>query len=182
LPGHDLTGKLNCLGTFTIQKRRGTPITIEEARTVLETYGPLNKVEYVHPQFQVLFGNSVVVVVEFATFDLNRDLQAVSCDLSLAGAEHLHSPKTFRHHSDYKVDAFDSKKHIQTTRDEIDEAWLSQYEIDRQSIFVGGIPVETTEAQLNALFSDMGIIKSLEIIRKPAGQPGTFTFQMTSQI
>ena len=75
---------------------------------------------------------------------------------------------------------FDSKKLIDTTRTEHDEAWLAQYEIDRQSIFVGGVPVETTEAQLDALFSEVGYVKSLEIVRKPAGHPGTCFQRLTA--
>lgn len=64
--------------TFIIQKKTGTPITIDEAEKVLVAFGQLSKCELLHPQLRDTLGYSATVLVEFSMFDATRDLHTVS--------------------------------------------------------------------------------------------------------
>lgn len=63
-------------GAFYIYRRRGNPITVDEARSVLDQFGSIESAEH-SPRLQSEFDVRAVVVVEFATFDPTRDLQSV---------------------------------------------------------------------------------------------------------
>lgn len=66
------------LGTFIVHKRYGGEITVDEARSLLEPYGPINKAEFLHTQLQEMLGLPLTVIAEFALYDPGRDLQTVS--------------------------------------------------------------------------------------------------------
>ena len=50
----------------------------DEARKALGPYGPLSKCEPLDGQMQDVLGLGPSVLIEFTTFDPNRDIQAVS--------------------------------------------------------------------------------------------------------
>ncbi|KAL8366895.1 hypothetical protein RB595_003214 [Gaeumannomyces hyphopodioides] len=132
---------------FFIYRRRGGPITVEEAKLILEQYGALVSAEY-STSLQKELDVDAVVVVEFSTFDLTRDLQSA-----------------FRNNDTYRVDAFDSRKGL-PRRTDADEAFLNQYDIDRRSIFVGNLPVHIEEDTVTELFSTVGKVNKVQLIKK----------------
>lgn len=75
--------------------------------------------------------------------------------------------QAFRHDSIYTVSAFDLKKNCAATRNNGDEAFLAACERDRRSIFVGDLPANTTQEDLEGLFSDAGEILKVNLIQRP---------------
>lgn len=70
--------------TFVIQKKTGSPITIDEAEKVLLPFGSLTKCELLHPQLREPLGFPPTVLVEFSMFDATRDLHTVSSSFLLS--------------------------------------------------------------------------------------------------
>ncbi|KAJ4386642.1 hypothetical protein N0V93_009540 [Gnomoniopsis smithogilvyi] len=137
--------------TFIIQKKSGTPITIEEAERVLLAFGKLSKCELLHPQLRDTLGYSPTILVEFSMFDATRDLHTA-----------------FRNDPVYSVTAFDLKKNCAAIRSSSDEAFLVNCERDRRSIFVGDLPPTTEQDDLEGLFGAAGEILKINIIQRPA--------------
>jgi hypothetical protein len=54
-------------------------------------------------------------------------------------------------------------------RTNTDEAYLSQYEIDRKSVFVGNIPHDITEDQLRQVFENSGDVVQVQVIQRVFG-------------
>ncbi|KAL8302035.1 hypothetical protein RB593_000689 [Gaeumannomyces tritici] len=132
---------------FFIYRHRGGPITLEEAKSVLEPYGALVRADY-SPSLQKELGVDAAVIVEFSTFDLTRDLHSA-----------------FRNNDIYCVDAFDSRRGL-PRRTDADEAFLNQYDIDRRSIFVGNLPVHIEEDAVMELCSIIGKVNKVQLIKK----------------
>lgn len=65
------------------------------------------------------------------------------------------------------MDAFDLKKSGHGSRNDLDEAFLNQYEVDRRSVFVGGLPHDINETELKEILEDVGDILSIQLIKKP---------------
>lgn len=152
--------------TFIVQKKSGTPITVEEAQNTLLPYGSLSKCELLHPQLREPLGFPPTVLVEFSMFDATRDLHTA-----------------FRHDPVYLVTAFDLKKNCAATRDSSDEAFLTACERDRRSVFVGDLPVHATEGDLEELFSNTGEVLKVNVIKKVnnSGTARTMAFIEYSQ-
>ncbi|PSR77773.1 hypothetical protein BD289DRAFT_486340 [Coniella lustricola] len=135
--------------TYVIQKKDGGPISLEEAREALLTFGPLSKCEHLHDQLRKPLGYPPTVLVEFAMFDANRDLQSV-----------------FRLDPHYHVTAFDLKRTCAVNRLSNDEAFLAACERDRRSIFVGDLAHDATDELLRELFSQAGEILNVNIFQR----------------
>lgn len=135
--------------TFVIQKKSGTPITVQEAQEVLLPYGSLSKCELLHPQLREPLNFPPTVLIEFSMFDASRDLHTA-----------------FRHDPVYTITAFDLKKNCANTRNNGDEAFLAACERDRRSIFVGDLPGSVTQEDLEELFSQAGEVLRVNLIQK----------------
>ncbi|ROW10490.1 hypothetical protein VMCG_01664 [Cytospora schulzeri] len=135
--------------TFIIQKKSGTPITVQEAQEVLLPYGSLSKCEVLHPQLREPLNFPPTILIEFSMFDATRDLHTA-----------------FRHDPVYTVTAFDLKKNCANTRNNGDEAFLAACERDRRSIFVGDLPGNVTQEDLEDLFSEAGEVLKANLIQK----------------
>lgn len=65
------------------------------------------------------------------------------------------------------MSAFDLKKNCAATRNNGDEAFLAACERDRRSIFVGDLPANVTQDDLENLFSEAGEILKVNLIQRP---------------
>ncbi|KAI1079657.1 hypothetical protein F5B20DRAFT_159851 [Whalleya microplaca] len=139
--------------TFVIYSTQGRDVSADDARHQLAAFGPMSKCEGLHPQIQEAMKIQGGVLVEFTTFDPARDVIAA-----------------YRHHPQYRVVAYDLKKSMQSPKVDPDEAWLLRYEVDRRSIFVGGLPVDVhnMEELLKGLVADIGDVQKVQVIQKEA--------------
>lgn len=80
--------------------------------------------------------------------------------------------QAFRHNEEFRVDAFDLKKNMHANRNDVDEAFLNQYEVDRRSVFIGSLPQHITEDDLMDLFADIGPILDIQLVKKPTSGVG----------
>ncbi|ORY67692.1 uncharacterized protein BCR38DRAFT_510975, partial [Pseudomassariella vexata] len=65
-------------GAYIIYNCNGGNLSVEEARKVLESFGPLSKCGPLDTQMQGAMSLGKSVLIEFTTFDPSRDIQAVS--------------------------------------------------------------------------------------------------------
>lgn len=68
------------------------------------------------------------------------------------------------------MEPFDYKKNNIVSRNVADEAFLNQYEVDRRSVFVGGLPVDIEEADLRDFLGDCGDILNVKIVHRQNNQ------------
>ncbi|KAK4102728.1 hypothetical protein N658DRAFT_422656 [Parathielavia hyrcaniae] len=134
---------------FVIYSRCGEDITTDMAREILEPYGELSKCEMLSAQMQEAMDLPPAVLVEFARFDPKRDLNSA-----------------VRQYDGYRIDAFDAKKRSTVSKTDADEDFLRRYDVDRRSVYVGGLPLETTRQDLLELFSAVGEVVSCNVLAK----------------
>ncbi|KAK3336815.1 hypothetical protein B0T19DRAFT_396519 [Cercophora scortea] len=139
---------------FVVWKRNGGNITVEEARQIVEPYGALNKCEMLPNQVRETMGISEAVLVEFATFDPTRDFNSA-----------------VRHNKDYHIDALESKKRNMPDPIDADAEFLKQYEINRRSIYISGLPVDANMEEVINFFSVVGDIEHVDIINRGGDIP-----------
>ncbi|KAK4040718.1 hypothetical protein C8A01DRAFT_15439 [Parachaetomium inaequale] len=135
--------------TFIIYSRRGEEITTDIAREILEPYGELNKCEVLSAQMQEAMNLPTAVLVEFAKFDPKRDLNSA-----------------VRQQDGYRIDAFDVKKRNFISRTDADEEFLRKYDVDRRSVFVGGLPLDTQRQEVVDIFSRIGEVIGCNIVTR----------------
>ncbi|KAI1652583.1 hypothetical protein F4813DRAFT_400919 [Daldinia decipiens] len=137
--------------SFVIYNALGDDVTLDEARIHLSGFGPFSKCEELHPQIQEAMRIKGGVLVEFTNFDPSRDVISA-----------------YRHHPLYRVIAYDLKKSMQAPKIDPDEAWLQRYEIDRRSVYVGGLPVDDFDVEelLTRLASEVGDVEKVQIVQK----------------
>ncbi|KAG7291565.1 hypothetical protein NEMBOFW57_001584 [Staphylotrichum longicolle] len=141
--------------TFVVYSRRGEETTVDMVREMLETYGELSKCESLSAQMQTAMDLPTAVLIEFAKFDPKRDLNSA-----------------VRQYDGYCIDAFDVKNRSLVPRPNADEEYLRKYDIDRRSVFVGGLPVDTTKEELIEHFASIvGEVIDANIVRR-AGYQG----------
>lgn len=81
-------------------------------------------------------------------------------------------PQAVRQYDGYCIDAFDVKNRSLVPRPNADEEYLRKYDIDRRSVFVGGLPVDTTKDELVEHFASIvGEVIDANIVRR-AGYQG----------
>jgi polyadenylate-binding protein len=81
--------------------------------------------------------------------------------------------EAFRHDPTYRVDALDLKRTDMSGHDgrnKHDEEYLRRYELDRRSVFVGNLPENITQEDIAALFSQVGEVQSVQLIKRGAVQ------------
>ncbi|KAF3058950.1 Meiotic activator RIM4 [Daldinia childiae] len=137
--------------SFVIYNALGDDVTLDEARIHLGGFGPFSKCEALHPQIQEAMRIKGGVLVEFTNFDPSRDVISA-----------------YRHHPLYRVIAYDLKKSMQVPKIDPDEAWLQRYEIDRRSIYVGGLPVDDFDVEelLTRLAGEVGDVEKVQVVQK----------------
>lgn len=66
----------------------------------------------------------------------------------------------------YEVEALDSKMRAHVSRTTENQAFLKQYEADRRSIYVAGLPADVDEDEVVRYFRTVGDVVGVEIIRR----------------
>ncbi|KAH8661880.1 hypothetical protein BX600DRAFT_550747 [Xylariales sp. PMI_506] len=150
--------------TYIMHRLHGGDLDLEEARETLDDsgLGPFDKCEPLDRDVQESLGLGKSVLVQLKKFDPAKDLQAA-----------------YRHHPNYRVIPYDSKKSSQHSRADADEAWLQRYEVDRRSIFIGNLPYgdDRLEKKIREVAEDIGDVLNVQVIQKDGRHgPSTFSF------
>ncbi|KXX82619.1 Multicopy suppressor of sporulation protein msa1 [Madurella mycetomatis] len=124
----------------------GEEIDVREAREILEPYGELTKCEMLSARECEELKIPKAVLVEFATFDPKRDINSAA-----------------RGKDKYNIDAFDTLK---KSRSNSDEEFLRKYDVDRRSVFVGGLPYDMEKDEMIAYFSEVGEVVNVDLIKR----------------
>ncbi|GAB1312151.1 Multicopy suppressor of sporulation protein msa1 [Madurella fahalii] len=121
-------------------------IDIREAREILEPYGELSKCEELSARECEELKVPKALLVEFATFDPKRDINSA-----------------VREKDKYNIEAFDTRK---KSRSDSDEEFLRKYDVDRRSVFVGGLPYDMEKDEMIAFFSEVGEVANVDLIKR----------------
>ncbi|KAM7205643.1 hypothetical protein V8F33_000969 [Rhypophila sp. PSN 637] len=135
--------------SFIIYKRNRMTITVDEARGVMENYGALSACDRLDEQARKTMKLPPSVLVEYAKFDPARDAVVIT-----------------RQNLGYAVEPYDARKRAQVTRSTGDEAFLKQYDTDRRSVYVAGLPPDIEQDEVARYFGAAGEVVSVEIIRR----------------
>lgn len=85
--------------------------------------------------------------------------------------------QSFKHHAFFRVVAHDEKRYGRhNIRRNHDEDFLTRYEVDRRSVFVGGLPsnrdISELEERLWALGDSIGNVEKVQVIQKDGPRNG----------
>ena len=112
-------------------------------------FGTVQKCEPLQAQVTDNLGLPKSMIVTYAMYDAHRD-----------------PPAAFRNDAVYTVELFDLKRGPQAKRANPDEAFLQQYDTDRRSVYIGGLPCGVTEEQIRSLFKDSGEVGKINLVKK----------------
>ncbi|KAK0733721.1 hypothetical protein B0T26DRAFT_633267 [Lasiosphaeria miniovina] len=140
--------KANC--SFIVWKRRGGDTTVDEVREVLEPFGELTKCEPLDDEVRHAIRIRSAVHVEFSNFDPSRDLGS-----------------GVRQYGEYQIDPFDPKKKLWGARPDADKEYLKQYDVDRRTVYVTGLPLDVDDAEMTDFFSEVGQVSKVHIVKRP---------------
>ncbi|KAI1501658.1 hypothetical protein F5X99DRAFT_408884 [Biscogniauxia marginata] len=155
--------------SYVMFSTQGHEIEVDEARSQLSQFGPIEKCERLRPELQEVMNLPGAVFVQYRSFDPSRDIIA-----------------TYRHNPQYRVIAYDLKKATQPKVDP-DMEFLQRYEIDRRSIYMGNLPVdvENIEEIIRDCAAKVGDVEKVQVIRKEAriehNHPVVFAFVQFSR-
>jgi hypothetical protein len=97
-----------------------------------------------------IFNLGHAVLATYARYDPNRN-----------------PPMAFRDDPNYRVELFDLRRHTSSTgRVSHDEAYLEQYDMDRRSVYVGGIKQSLTEHDVRSLMEKIGPVLRVQFVKR----------------
>lgn len=164
----------DCLsGIFYVERKSGPTATAGEVRQLLEIYGRLDFCYTATALERTAFNVNEGVIVQFSLYDDGQNAFAVSHS-KLNSSFNADSSQALRNDEDWKLldiasmsnlGRVQSAQVVRNSSTEVDaaRAYLSRYETDRRSIFVGNLPVGTTEEHIEGLFEHFGKINHINL-------------------
>lgn len=160
-------------GLFFVERKFGPVCTPNEVRTLLQSYGNIEFCYTASLVERTALNLGEGVIVQFKLYDDGQNAQSVSSSIQ-SFVFQADASKTFRNHDVWKLVAIagmhspvrGSFNHsIRTSPSATDSAraYLSRYETDRRSVFVGNLPVGATEDEIRKLFAAYGEIEEIII-------------------
>ncbi|ATY61682.1 RNA-binding protein [Cordyceps militaris] len=145
--------------TFIVYKHSGDAVTADEAIALMSSLGEVAEAEELEASMQHSMRLPPTMVVRYKMYDPRRDV-----------------PLTFRGNRKFKVIPFDPKASSNPKPDvqagsPNKERFLSQYDRDRRSIYMGNLPINMTEETLTNLVSACGEVIAVVLFKKPV--PGS---------
>ncbi|KAK4682920.1 hypothetical protein QC764_120430 [Podospora pseudoanserina] len=135
--------------SFIIYKRDCSEILIDEAHKIMETFGTVSSIEVVDDDTCERMDLPSSVLVEYSSFNSKKTF-------SMAVALF----------PDYYIDMFDVRKRAAKSNIDRDTEFLRQYDLDRRSIYVGGLPLDATEEEMFEIFSDVGEVIKVNMVQR----------------
>ncbi|CAJ2503918.1 Uu.00g113120.m01.CDS01 [Anthostomella pinea] len=145
------TEKVKANRAFVVFSVAGLDVDVEQAQYELVQFGAIAKCQRLEEEYAVAMNLHGAVMVEFEKFDPGRDIVA-----------------HYRNNPYWRVIAYDIKK-VNKPPVDAAEQYLKRYEVDRRSIYIGGLPSDVTNLDeiIEAAAGQYGEVKSLQVIRKP---------------
>ncbi|KAA8576051.1 hypothetical protein EYC84_006214 [Monilinia fructicola] len=136
---------------FFVERKYGPVVTPGEVRDLLKSFGKIELCYTASHVERTALNLNEGVIVQFEMYDEGQDAQAA-----------------FRNHDLYKlqpiaglaapVQQSPSAAEVDSTK-----AYLARYDVDRRSIFVGNLPLGTSEQQIRGLFEHYGSIQDISV-------------------
>ena len=175
--------RLTVAGSLYLARTTGGAISEAEAREVLRGRGDLEKLWHPSPTEKEMFRLGDGIWVMFAFFQDCRDAQAVSplriqkspltqcCtqlfkDNPMYRLEAPHHPEEAQARVTSRVGPSPMSR-LTPTHPYVSPPLYRMRQAERNSIFVGNLPVDVTQAQLRGLLANYGSIRSIEVVSRP---------------
>jgi len=161
-------------GLFFVERKYGPVITPEEVQGLLQSFGKIEFCRAASHVERTALNLNDGVIVQFEMYDEGQAAHSVSL-LRLSQKFDPDFLQVFRNHELYKLQAIaglaSPSRAVPSRSPSTPEnrAYLERYEVDRRSIFVGNLPLGTTETQLFQLFEHCGTVDHI-ILRETASK------------
>nr|CDN29963.1 Putative protein of unknown function [Podospora anserina]CDP24435.1 Putative protein of unknown function [Podospora anserina S mat+] len=157
-------------GSFIIYKRDCSEILIDEARKIMETFGTVSSIEVVDDDTCERMDLPSSVLVEYSSFNSKKTFSMVGLFFDCPSGILLYllttTHKAVALFPDYYIDMFDVRKRAAKSNIDRDTEFLRQYDLDRRSIYVGGLPLDATEEEMFEIFSDVGEVIKVNMVQR----------------
>lgn len=151
--------QLTCSGAFYVYRRDGKDVTVAEAYEIMHPFGRIAKAESLHHQIQGFLGlKSKAILINFAFYDPHRDMKSALAGDDVYVVESLNQA--------HVKDATNWK--MQGDNRRADYNFIRRYEVDRRTIWIGNLPLHTTEDQIYALVAECGPTEKVVVKRQNA--------------
>ncbi|KAF7913933.1 uncharacterized protein EAF01_000339 [Botrytis porri] len=136
---------------FFIERKYGPVVTPSEARDLLQRFGKIELCYTASHVERTALNLNEGVIVQFEMYDEGQDAQSA-----------------FRNHELYKLQpiaglAAPAQQSPPAAEVDATKAYLARYDVDRRSIFVGNLPLGTSEQQIRGLFEHYGDIQDISL-------------------
>ncbi|ESZ90545.1 hypothetical protein SBOR_9068 [Sclerotinia borealis F-4128] len=136
---------------FFIERKYGPVVTPGEVRGLLERFGKIELCYTASHVERTALNLNEGVIVQFEMYDEGQDAQSA-----------------FRNHDLYKLQpiaglAAPAQQSPSAAEVDATKAYLARYDVDRRSIFVGNLPLGTSEQQIRGLFEHYGEIQDISL-------------------
>ncbi|KAK0669533.1 hypothetical protein QBC41DRAFT_106225 [Cercophora samala] len=135
--------------SFIVYKRDGSEILIDEGRKIMETFGTISSIEVIDDDMRERMDLPASVLVEYSSFSSEHTLNMAAALF----------PTHF-------IDMFDVRKRAARNNIDRDTDFLRQYDLDRRSVYVGGLPLTATEQEIFELFSEVGEVIKVNMVQR----------------
>lgn len=153
-------------GLFYFERQYGPAITPREAMSLLSPFGKIDSVHRANASDRAAYNLNEGVVVQFAMYDEGQAALQVRDSLLHHGNPTDHF-QAFRNHDVYKMQSMANmaSPSRNTKSNPAYRDYLNTYDIERRSVFVGNLPADTVEADLEQHFANCGNIIRVTIHR-----------------
>lgn len=165
----------NDSGLFYFERQYGPAITPREAMSLLRPFGRIDSAHRANASDRAAYNLNEGVVVQFALYDEGQ--AALQVRYLLLHHGHLTDLfQAFRNHDVYKMQSMANmaSPSRNTKSNPAYRDYINTYDIERRSVFVGNLPVDASEAELEQHFANCGNIIRVTIHRPESIIDGEF--------
>ncbi|KAI9641076.1 hypothetical protein NHQ30_010504 [Ciborinia camelliae] len=136
---------------FFVERKYGAVVTPGEVRDLLARFGKIELCYTASHVERTALNLNEGVIVQFEMYDEGQNAQSA-----------------FRNHDLYKLQpiaglAAPAQQSQPAAEVDSNKAYLARYDVDRRSIFVGNLPLGTSEQQIRGLFEHYGEIQDISL-------------------
>lgn len=136
----------------------------------METFGTVSSIEVVDDDTCERMDLPSSVLVEYSSFNSKKTFSMVGLFFDCPSGILLYLLTTTRKavalFPNYYIDMFDVRKRAAKSNIDRDTEFLRQYDLDRRSIYVGGLPLDATEEEMFEIFSDVGEVIKVNMVQR----------------
>lgn len=164
-----------------MERKYGPAVTPDEVAHLLRDFGPLDFIRQANPLELAQMNLNEGVIVQFKMYDDGQSALQVSNPPTPGSLNPGLILQAYRNHDVYKMQSMaNMSSPVRSTSggssNPANRKYLDTYDIDRRSIFVGNLPAETQELDLQQRFEHWGPIIKVTLHKNESVVDGTSSF------